>query len=143
MRQFDGHWRCLILRAYRNWDFPKGEALAGEEPLQTALRETTEETALSGLELPWGADYRETEPYAKGKVARFYLALSRQGDVHLPINAELGRPEHQEFRWVTFDGAERLLAARFSPILQWAQDVVASHRDHDLVQRSSSQARVD
>lgn len=124
MRQFDGQWRCLILRAYRNWDFPKGQPEPGEELLQTALRETKEETGLSELELPWGEDYRETGPYSKGKVARLYLALSSQGDVSLPVSAELGRPEHHEFRWVPLDKANELLPPRFWPVLQWAQTVV-------------------
>ncbi|WP_232344688.1 NUDIX domain-containing protein [Cupriavidus taiwanensis] len=49
MRQFDGQWRCLVLRAYRNWDFPKGQPEPSEELLQTALRETTEETSWNCL----------------------------------------------------------------------------------------------
>lgn len=129
MRQLDGQWRCLVLRAYRNWDFPKGQPEPGEELLQTALRETTEETGLSDLELPWGEDYRETEPYSKGKVARLYLALSSQGDVSLPVSAELGRPEHHEFRWASFAEARELMPPRFRPTLQWAQDVVGTASD--------------
>lgn len=129
MRQFDGEWHCLVLHAYRNWDFPKGQPNPGEELLQAALRETTEETGLSELELPWGEDYRETVPYSKGKVARLYLALSSQGDVSLPVSAELGRPEHHEFRWVPVDRARELLPPRFWPILQWAQEVVAKSGD--------------
>jgi len=43
-----------------------------------------------------------------------------------PASAELGRPEHQEFRWVSFDRAQELLSGRFWPILQWARDVVAA-----------------
>ncbi len=125
-RRFGDEWRCLVLRAYRNWDFPKGRPEPSEDPLQTALRETTEEAELSELELPWGEDYRETEPYSKGKVARLYLALSRDGDVSLPVTAELGRPEHHEFRWVSFDRAQELLPPRFWPILRWALDVVAT-----------------
>ncbi|SOY93380.1 NUDIX hydrolase [Cupriavidus taiwanensis] len=124
MRQFEGEWRCLVLRAYRNWDLPKGQPNLGEELLQAALRETTEETGLSELELPWGEGYRETGPYSNGKFVRFYLALSRQGDVSLPVSAELGRPEHHDVRWVPFDGAQELLPPRFWPILQWAQEVV-------------------
>ena len=126
MRQFDGEWCCLILRAYRNWDFPKGQPEPGEELLQTALRETTEETGLSELELPWGEDYRETEPYSKGKVTRLYLALPRQGAVSLPVSAELCLPEHHEFRWVSLDGAQELLPPRFWPMLRWAHDVVGT-----------------
>ncbi|WP_458762800.1 NUDIX domain-containing protein [Cupriavidus basilensis] len=124
LRQFDGQWRCLVLRAYRNWDFPKGQPEPGEELVQTALRETTEETGLSGLELPWGEDYRETEPYSKAKVVRLYLALSRQGNVSLPVSAELGRPEHHESRWVPLDKAQELLPPRYWPMLGWTQTVV-------------------
>jgi len=32
-RRFDGDWRCLMLRAYRNWDFPKGLIEPGEDAL--------------------------------------------------------------------------------------------------------------
>lgn len=126
MRQFDGQWRGLVLRAYRNWDFPKGQPEPGEELLQTALRETTEEAGLSDLELPWGEDYRETEPYSKGKVARLYLALSYQGEVKLPVSAELGRPEHHEYRWISFTEAQVLLSQGFWPTVHLAKDVVAS-----------------
>lgn len=138
MRQFGDQWCCLVLRAYRNWDFPKGQPEPGEAPLQTALRETTEETGLSALELPWGKDYRETEPYSKGKVARLYLALSSQGDVSLPVSAELGRPEHHEFRWVPLDKARDFLPPRFWPMLRWAQSVVVP-RAFDLAAAQSSQ----
>lgn len=127
VRQFGGQWRCLVLRAYRNWDLPKGTPEPGEQLLQTALRETAEETDLSVLTLPWGDEYRETEPYAKGKVARFYIALSTEGEASLPVSAELGRPEHHEFRWVSFATALKLLPPRFVPILRWAQSVIESN----------------
>lgn len=124
LHPFDGQWHCLVLRAYRNWDLPKGLVEPEEEPLQAAVRETSEETGLSALEVRWGNDYRETEPYGQGKVARFYLAWSPSADVSLPISAELGRPEHHEFRWVTFAEARRLLPSRFEPILEWVQRTV-------------------
>jgi bis(5'-nucleosidyl)-tetraphosphatase len=124
MRRVDGRWTCLVLRVYRNWDFPKGLVEPGEEPLDTALREVTEETGLRGLALPWGEVWRETEPYAGGKVARFYVAESASGAVVLPVNPELGRPEHHEFRWLDFDDAERLLPLRLQRVLRWAQMVV-------------------
>jgi len=37
--------RYLVLRAFKNWDFPKGLVEPGEDPLTTARRETREETA--------------------------------------------------------------------------------------------------
>jgi bis(5'-nucleosidyl)-tetraphosphatase len=123
LRRVDARWKCLVLRAYRNWDFPKGLVEPGEEPLDAALREVTEETGLSGLALRWGEAWRETEPYAGGKVARFYVAESASGDVVLPVNAQLGRPEHHEFRWLEFDAAARLLPPRLQRVLSWAQTV--------------------
>ena len=113
-----------MLRAYRNWDFPKGLVDPGEDPFGAALREVREETSLSDLALPWGDEWRETEPYAGGKVARYYVAESTHGTVVLPVSAELGRPEHHEFRWVAFDDAARLLPPRLQSVLRWAAAVV-------------------
>ena len=126
-RQADGGWRCLVLRVYRNWDFPKGLVEPGEAPLDAALREVTEETGLRELSLPWGEVWRETEPYAGGKVARYYVAESAAGTVVLPINPELGRSEHHEFRWLELDAAVRLLPPRLQQVLLWAAQTVAAH----------------
>jgi bis(5'-nucleosidyl)-tetraphosphatase len=123
LRRVDGRWNCLVLRVYRNWDFPKGLVEPGEEPLDAALREVTEETGLRELSLPWGEVWRETEPYAGGKVARFYIAESTAGTVVLPVNPQLGRPEHHEFRWLDFEAAARLLPPRLQRVLRWAQTV--------------------
>ncbi len=38
--------------------------------------------------------------------------------VSLPINPELGRPEHHEFRWVAYAEAQRLLPERLQPVLR-------------------------
>ena len=117
-------WRVLVLRAYRNWDFPKGRVEAGEEPLEAAKREATEETGITQLDFPFGESYRETLPYAGGKIARYYLAETDEESVRLPISADLGRPEHHEFRWVSFDEAEDLLPPRLALILDWARETL-------------------
>jgi len=124
-REPDGGWRCLVLRVYRNWDFPKGLVEPGEEPLEAALREVTEETGLRDLSLPWGEVWRETEPYAGGKVARYYVAESAAGTVVLPVNPKLGRPEHHAFRWLELDAAARLLPPRLQQVLLWAAQTIA------------------
>jgi len=123
-RMADG-WRTLLLRCYRYWDFPKGLIDPGEEPLAAAIRETAEEADLIDLVFRWGHDFRETAPYAHGKVARYYLAESPGGKVSLPISAQLGRPEHDEFRWVSAHEARRLLGPRLLPILAWAEETIA------------------
>ena len=117
-------WRMLVLRAYKNWDFPKGRVEAGEEPIDAARREATEETGLTDLEFTFGESYRETVPYAGGKVARYYLATTREQDVRLPISHELGRPEHHEWRWVSTRDAEDLLPPRLAPILDWVRETL-------------------
>ena len=118
-------WRMLVLRAYKNWDFPKGRVEAGEEPIAAAKREATEETGLTDLRFSFGDAYRETLPYAGGKIARYYLAESPEESVQLPISHELGRPEHHEWRWVSFDEAEDLLPPRLALVLDWARETLA------------------
>jgi bis(5'-nucleosidyl)-tetraphosphatase len=125
LRRFAGVWRCLMLRAFRNWDFPKGEVEAGESPLAAARREVKEETSLTALDLRGGGDFCETEPYRGGKIARYYLAESPHGEVALPFSPELGRPEHHEYRWVGFPEAKKLAPARLQPIIAWAESFSA------------------
>lgn len=124
VRYTEGEWRYLLLRVFRNWDFPKGGVESGEMPLDAARREVEEETGLTVLDLRWGEAYHETQPYSAGKIARYYLGVSQEGVVHLPINPELGRPEHHEFRWCGISAARRLLPERLKPVLEWAQALV-------------------
>jgi 8-oxo-dGTP pyrophosphatase MutT (NUDIX family) len=114
----------LLLRAYKNWDFPKGLVEPGEQPLEAALREVREETTLQNLAFDWGKDFMDTGPYNKGKISRYYLARSDETHVHLPINPELGFPEHQESRWVGFDTALSMVAPRLTPVIQWANATI-------------------
>jgi 8-oxo-dGTP pyrophosphatase MutT (NUDIX family) len=123
-------WRCLLLRAFRNWDFPKGLVEAGETPLAAALREAREETSLDGLVLRWGPAFRETVPYARGKIARYHLAESPAGEPALPISPALGRPEHHELRWTSWDEARRLVPPRLVPVLDWARALVEGRRGY-------------
>jgi 8-oxo-dGTP pyrophosphatase MutT (NUDIX family) len=112
--------RFLLLRAYRNWDFPKGLVEPGEAPLTAARRETAEETGIEDLSFDWGTDFFETPPYSGNKVARYYLARTQTEDVTLPVNPELGRPEHHEYRWVDLDQAFALAPVRVQPVVAWA-----------------------
>jgi len=117
--------RVLMLRVFRHWDFPKGLMEAGETPRQTALREVQEESSISSLEFPWGDLYIDTGPYSRGKIARYYLARTRQEEVELLPSPDTGRPEHSEYRWLSFHQARRLAAPRVAAVLDWAETQVA------------------
>jgi len=121
-----GAVQYLLLRAYKNWDFPKGLVEPGEQPLDAALREVREETTLENLAFDWGTDYVDTGPYNKGKISRYYVARSGATKVHLPVNPELGFPEHQEARWVGFETALTMVSPRLKPVVQWASDIIAA-----------------
>ena len=112
--------RFLLLRAYRNWDLPKGLVERGEQPFAAACREVEEETGITDLDFAWGNDFVETAPYSGNKVARFYVARTPSDRVVLSVNPVLGRPEHHEYRWVPLEDAVALVVPRLQIVLRWA-----------------------
>jgi 8-oxo-dGTP pyrophosphatase MutT (NUDIX family) len=124
-RRSDQGIRLLLLRAYKNWDFPKGLVEPGENELDAAKREVREETGLAALDYPFADEFKETLPYADNKVARYYLAETDADKIELPVSPELGRPEHHEYRWVSFDEAEDLLPPRLAIVLDWAKKTIS------------------
>ena len=119
-------WVTLMLRAFHHWDFPKGIREAGEEPLETAIREVAEETGVTELSFDWGERFFETGPYSRGKIARYFIAATSQEDVEMGLSPETGEPEHHEWRWVSFDEAYDLGSPRVRQIVQWARQNIGT-----------------
>jgi len=99
-----------------HWDFVKGKIENSEEPKQTAIRETQEETGIVDVEFIDGF-YEEISYtfYVKneeiGKKVIFYLGKTKSTDVLLSH-------EHIDFVWldfedamekITYDNAKRIL----------------------------------
>ena len=93
--------------------------LNGVAKVETRMRAAVTTTSSSSEALA-----RETLPYAGGKVARYYLAETSEDVVELPISEALGRPEHHEYRWVTFEEAGDLLPPRLALVLDWARETL-------------------
>ncbi len=124
VRQTTEGLRLLMLRAFNHWDFPKGLVEEGESALEAARREIAEETTIDDIEFDWGEVFCETGPYNRDKIARYYLARTSQARVELPVNEELGRPEHNEYRWVTLEQARELASPRVRDVIEWAARLV-------------------
>ncbi|MBL8265057.1 NUDIX domain-containing protein [Steroidobacter sp.] len=137
IRETHEGWLYLLLRAYNHWDFPKGMVEPGEEPLAAAIREVREETLIEDLQFAWGNDYTQTNPYSRGKVARYYIATTRTVEVTLPVIEALGRAEHNEFRWVSRADALKLVSPRVSPIIEWADNYLEPQKPLDIDEASA------
>ncbi len=124
VRRLSETFEFLLLRAYQHWDFPKGLVENGETSIQAAVREVEEETSISDLDFQWGEHYMDTGPYNRGKVARYYLAKTQATDIYLPINPDLGKPEHVEFRWCSYRDGLELTSPRVRPVFNWAANIL-------------------
>ena len=111
----------LLLRAYRYWDFPKGLVEKSEDPFAAAVRELQEESGLSQPRFRWGEGFIETERYSYGKIARYYVGEVSDEKVKLIANPVSGRREHDEYAWVTYVEATKLLVPRVRRVLDWAE----------------------
>ena len=126
VRREESEWKFLFLRAFRNWDFPKGIVESGEDPVDAAKREVAEETGITDVCFRWGLIYRETEPYSGGrKIARYYIAETDCSGVVFSVNPEIGRPEHHEYRWLSYSELKKISPERLKPVVEWAHSVIS------------------
>ena len=121
----------LCVRAYANWDFPKGHLEDGESHRGAAIRETSEEVSLE-----IGADYKDigippvavTYGTGKGKKTATYFFADRisKTDPFLPVSPELGRPENDQYAWVSYEDLLGLMPGRLQPVAQALLDWVSN-----------------
>ncbi len=124
----------LCVRAYANWDFPKGKLEIGESLVQAAARELEEETTLQvGSDVQLVGVRAPSVTYGKGnktKTATYFIAdRTSEKQPFLPISAELGKPENDEYRWVDIDELELIMPARLANVVLYIQDWSRSAKD--------------
>lgn len=115
----------LLMRAYSYWDFPKGGIEDNENKIMAAIREVKEEAGITDLDFKWGKSYYETESYGKNKKVVFYfIAETKEENVIMGISPQLGTPEHEEYKWVTFSEAKSLTVDRIKKVISWVEERV-------------------
>ncbi|NCQ51619.1 NUDIX domain-containing protein [archaeon] len=121
----EGQNKVLLMKSYNFWDFPKGGIEGNENKLETAIREVIEETGIDDLQFNWGKTYYETESFGKNrKIVFYFIAETTKTKVVMGISPLLGLPEHDEYKWVTFDEANSMVVERIQKALAWAQNRV-------------------
>ena len=117
VRNFADGWKVLILKTGRGFDLPKGGSDPGEPYLETALRETYEETGIYDIEFSWGTTFIPLDNL------RFYLARTEQ-DAIIRANPETGEFEHISAVWTDWDSATENIYPYLVPAITWAKQKV-------------------
>lgn len=114
----------LLMQHAKRWDLPKGHAEAGEELLQTALRETEEETGIATNHIAVDEDFRYVTEYpVMGAKRGDYLKrvtylLGYVSQPHQPLLTE-----HIGFRWFPWPPPGPIQVTTIDPLLA----AVAAH----------------
>lgn len=98
----------LIRQQTGHWAFPKGHAEGKEEPIESALRELEEETAICAVEIVDGYTYIqnytfEQEGLEVHKTVTFFLGVVAKQEVSIKEG------EIQDFGWYKYEEALKLL----------------------------------
>lgn len=127
VRNNNGKYLYLLLRSYNFWNAPKGHVETGETPLDAAIREVKEEADIDSpdINFKWGKESYITEPFKKGKkIDIFFVAETTKENISLPINPDLGHPEHEEYKWMTYEEAMSITNERIGKAITWAHNKI-------------------
>ena len=88
------------------WNFPKGRMEIGESILETAFRETQEETGITASDIRLEKEFRSSDRYTfrveKGRIIYkeviFFLGYVKDMPIHIS-------DEHKDFGWFEYEEA--------------------------------------
>ncbi|MCA9190942.1 MAG: NUDIX domain-containing protein [Planctomycetales bacterium] len=108
----------LLLKHADRWDLPKGHAEEGESSLETALRETEEETGVSASQIEIDPQFQFTIEYQVLNAKRGYYdkrVVYYLG--YLPHIVPIRLTEHEEAKWWTWPPADSIQRQTIDPLL--------------------------
>jgi len=99
----------LLYHGHGYWNFPKGKIEKEERSFEAAVRETTEETGLSGADLKIDKNFKAYERFTfyrnRRKIYKLvilYLAETEKDEIKVSS-------EHEGYGWFAFSEARKLL----------------------------------
>jgi 8-oxo-dGTP pyrophosphatase MutT (NUDIX family) len=120
LRQGDSYLFLLVQHQAGHWGFPKGHAISGESPVQTACRELQEETGISDYTLLEEVSFSESYTFTRkgetfAKTVTYFLALVKSATVVHQVE------EIQSYTWINYETAINLIS--YAPSRQILQEV--------------------
>ncbi len=114
--------KFLLMRHRNRWDLPKGHAEPGESLLETALRETEEETGIPAQSIHVDQNFRFEIEYSvhyrshgeRLKRVTYFLG-------YLPATRALTLTEHESYLWWSWPQSGSIQAQTIDPLLGAAQ----------------------
>jgi len=114
----------LLMRHADRWDLPKGHCEEGESFVDTALRETEEETGIPGdviqldskfnFDLIYPVTYKRTGDQVFQKHVRYFLG-------RLEAKPKLELTEHEGAEWLHWNPPHKIQAETIDPLLASVQ----------------------
>jgi len=114
VKRFGEKWKPLALVVGNKFDIPKGRMEQGENSLETALRETLEESGIFNLNFLWGKD-----SFRFSNLTVFVAATLEEPKIR--PNPETGRREHDFAKWMDWDDMISRSSPKISQSLVWAR----------------------
>lgn len=99
------------------YDLPKGSRDAGESLVQTAIRETFEETGISVHQ-----DEFIAGPFHTSFLSTWVVEINKDTPIQIGQNPETGKFEHYGFDWLTKEEALDECYPYLRPFVKWAFD---------------------
>lgn len=126
-KMIEGEYKVLCLyeendAGIRKYDLTKGSIDKGETALETAIRETYEESGISDLYFRWGKSFLKS-----GGITMF-LAETNDNAI-IQKNPVTGKLEHSGFEWNYPDVAYVLMPEYLKPFVSWARDKIKGDKN--------------